>query len=172
MEEKVTGHASFKQKALHELKMYWLIALYFMAFLGAFTLYRRLILAEVGASYLSYGFKVVEALIVAKVILIGEAIGIGKRFENRPLIASVAVKSLLFGVFIVAFNILEHVVEALIHKTDVRSALLERGLDEMLARTLVLMIALIPLFAFLEIARVLGPGRMSSLFFSSAGRKA
>ena len=172
MQEKATGHVSLKEKALHELKIYWIITVYFVAFLGAFALYRRLILSEVGASYLTYGFKVVEALVVAKVILIGEAIGLGRRFESRPVITSVAVKSVLFGVFIVLFNVLEHIVEALIHKLDWRSVLLERGLDEILARSLVLMIALIPLFAFMEIGRVLGPGRLSSMFLSGADQKA
>jgi hypothetical protein len=35
-----------------------------------------------------------------------------------------------------------------------------------LARTLVLVVALIPFFAFLELSRVLGPGRLAALFFS------
>ena len=42
----------------------------------------------------------------------------------------------------------------------------DKGADEMMARTLVLVIALIPFFAFLELSRVLGPGRLSALFFS------
>jgi hypothetical protein len=43
------------------------------------------------------------------------------------------------------------------------------GLYELLARTVMLIVAFVPFFAFWEIGRVLGPGRLSALFFSSQG---
>ena len=166
MADKVAGQPSLKERALHELKVYWIITLYFALFLGAFTVYRRLILSEAGVSYLTYGFKLVEALIVAKLILIGEAVKLGKRFEGQPLIVSVLVKSILFALFVALFTIIEHIVEALIHKQDWRHVLGERAPDEIMAHALVLMVTLIPLFCFLEVGRVLGPGRLSAMFFS------
>jgi hypothetical protein len=47
--------------------------------------YRRLTLAEFGLTYLHYGFAFIEALIIAKVILIGDAFRLGRRFEDRLL---------------------------------------------------------------------------------------
>jgi len=123
MENEAATHTSFKQKALEELKAFWIISLYLFVFLGAFTVYRRLILAEFGVTYLHYGFALIEALIIAKVILIGKVFGLGTRFEGRPLILSVVYKSILFGVFVLLFGILEHLVEGLVHKKDWASIL-------------------------------------------------
>ena len=109
---------SLKERAVEELKAFWLIALYLALFLGALTFYRRLILAEFGVTYLHYGIAVIEALIIAKVILIGKALKVGGRFERSPLIVSVIVKSILFGALVLLFGILEHVVEGLLHKKD------------------------------------------------------
>src|SRR5262249_12120962 len=125
--------------------------------------------------YLHYGFAVVEALIVAKVILIGHAIGLGRRFERGLLIVSVLYKAALFGAFVGLFGILERVVEGLFHGKDCAAIMLgisEVGFDELLARMIVLIVCFVPFFAFLEVGRVLGPGKLSALFFSRPGDSA
>jgi hypothetical protein len=165
-------HTSLKEKAVEEFKLFWIIALYLAVFLGSFTVYRALVMKELGVPYLHYGFALVEALIIAKVILIGQAFGLGKRFERGLLILSVLYKSILFGVFVFLFGILEHVVEALIHKSGWAGfvqGVSELGLYELLARVVMLIVAFVPFFAFWEIGRVLGPGRLSELFFSRQG---
>jgi len=168
-------HPSAKERALEELKAYWIITLYLALFLGALTVYRRLILAEFGVTYLNYGFALIEALIIAKVILIGKAFGLGRRFDDAPLVVSTLYKSALFGVFVLLFGILEHVVEGLYHNKDwaaILHGLTELGMYELLARVLMLIIAFIPFFAFWEIGRVLGPRKLSALFFSGRGTSA
>jgi hypothetical protein len=169
MKSETSTHTGLKEKALEELKAFWIITLYLFVFLGAFTVYRRLILAEFGVTYLHYGFALIEALIIAKVILVGKVFGLGTRFERGPLILSVIYKSTLFGVFVLLFGILEHVVEGLFHKKDWASilhSLTELGMYEILARVIMLIVAFIPFFAFWEVGRVIGPRRVSALFFS------
>ena len=169
MNSETPKHPGLKEKAIEELKVFWIITVYLAVFLGAFTSYRRLILAEFGVAYLHYGVALIEALIIAKVILIGQAFGLGKWAEGRPLIVSVIYKSLLFGVFVFLFGILEHVVDGLLHKKDWTSilhGLTDIGLYELLARMIMLIIAFVPFFAFWEIARVLGPRKLTALFFS------
>jgi hypothetical protein len=163
------GRPSLKERAVEELKAFWLIALYLALFLSALTFYRRLILAEFGVTYLHYGIAVVEALIIAKVILIGKALRVGGRSEGSPLIVSVIVKSISFGALVLLFGILEHVVEGLLHKKDwqeILHSLVEVGIYELLARMLMMIVAFIPFFAFWEIGRVIGPRKLSGLFFS------
>jgi hypothetical protein len=169
MEGEARKHTSLKEKALEELKIFWLITLYLAIFLGSFTVYRRLILKEFGVTYLHYGFALIQALIIAKVILVGQAFGLGKRFERGPLILSVIYKSVLFGAFVALFSILEHVVEGLFHKEDWASILrhlTDLGMYEILARVVMLILAFVPFFAFWEIGRVLGRSKLSALFFS------
>ncbi len=175
MQHETAAHGNMKQRALHELRLFIIVTLYLVFLLGSFTLYRRLTLAEFGVSYLAYGFKLVEAMVIAKIILIGEALGLGRSSEQRPLAVSVAVKTFLFSILIILFNILEHSIEARVHGASWGQAFLsitDKGMDELLARTLVLVIALVPFFAFLELGRVLGPGRLSALFFSRDSRQA
>ena len=169
MAGEASQHVSLKERAIEELKVFWLITLYLALFLGSFTVYRRLILKEFGVAYLHYGFALIEALIIAKVILIGQALGLGKRFEGKPLILSVIFKSVLFGLLVALFGVLEHVVEGLVHKEDWASILRhlgDLGMYEILARVIMLIVAFVPFFAFWEIGRVIGPRKIAALFFS------
>src|SRR4051794_7580150 len=99
---------AWKQRLARELLHYWLTFGYLVIFLGAFTWYRRLILAEYRITYLHYWVAVVESLILAKVILIGDALRLGRKFEHEPLIFPVLHKAVLFSLFVGLFAILEH----------------------------------------------------------------
>lgn len=170
MQDQASKYREFGRKALHEFNLYWIITIYLMLLLGSFTLYRRLALAELGVDFVTYGFKLIEALLIGKLILIAEAIGIGRSYERHSLLISITLKSLLFALFIIACNVLEQAIRALFKGADLAQAfgsVADKGLDEMLGRTMVLVIALIPLIAFMELARVLGPGTMSRLLFKA-----
>ena len=167
--EETAKHAGVKEKVLEEFKVFWIITLYLALFFGSFMIYRRLILAEFGLTYLHYGFAFVEALIIAKVILIGDAFRLGRRLENQPLVVSIVYKSVLFGLFVMLFGVLEHVIEGLFHKKaagDILRGMMDIGMNELLARVVILIIAFVPFFAFWELRRVLGPRKLSALFFS------
>ena len=169
MQGETLKQTSLKEKAIEELKVFWIITLYLAVFLGSFTAYRRLILQEFGVAYLHYGFALIQALIIAKVIMIGQAVGLGGRFERGPLILSVIYKSVLFGVLVFLFGNLERFIEGLIHKEDWGSILrhlTELGMYEELARAIILLVAFVPFFAFWEIGRVIGFHKLSALFFS------
>src|SRR5262249_4046255 len=87
----------------------------------------------------------------------------------KPLSVSVIYKSVLFGLFVALFGVLEHVVEGLIHKEDWASILRhlgDLGLYEILARVVMLIVAFVPFFAFWEIGRVIGPLEVAALFLS------
>ena len=161
--------ATLKEKAVEELRNFWVLFVYLAFMLSALLTYRRLVLHEVGVSYLHYGFAVIEALIIAKVILIGQALGLGKRMErDYPLIYSVLAKSILYAIFLGLFTVLEQLVEGWVHKEGwhaVTEHFASMGRDEFQARTLIVLVALVPLFAVYEAARVLGSGDLYALFF-------
>ena len=71
--------ATLKEKVVEELRMFWVLFVYLAFMLSALLTYRRLVLREVDVSYLHYGFALIEAAIIAKVMLIGQAVGLGKR---------------------------------------------------------------------------------------------
>jgi hypothetical protein len=76
----------WKQKIIHEFAQFWAIAFYLSLFFGVFTNYRRLILAQYGIGYEAYGFSVIKALVLAKVILVAEELRLGRKFQDIALI--------------------------------------------------------------------------------------
>jgi len=157
-----------KERAAREMKAFFIIALYLAFVFSGFNLYKRLVLREVGVSYFNYGAGVIEAFIIGKLILIGRALGFGKRFEHRVLIVGTLFKAAAYGVLVAVFGVLEHLIGGLVHGQDLADAwldLLSKPTDEMLARTVMMIVTFIPFVALLEIDRVLGEGRLIALFF-------
>lgn len=165
------GHetrASLKERAVEEFKLFWIIALYLWVFLGSFTVYRRLVIAETGTAYLHYGIAVIEALVIAKVILIGGMFGFTRRFDDKRLIVPVLYKSILFAILVLLFGVVEHLVEGWFRNQGLVGGLREiasLGDYELGARVLTLFVAFVPFFAFSEIGRVLGPEKLAAMFF-------
>jgi hypothetical protein len=170
MPHQASAHAtSLKQKAIEELRAFWITAVYLALFLGAFTFYRRMLMAELGVPYLHYGIAALEALVIAKVVLIGRALGLDRGVNRGPLIVSVMLRSGIFAMLVLLFGVLEHTVEGMLHRKDWASiirGLLEVGLNEAVARMIVLFISFVPFFALVEIGSILGQGRLVELFFS------
>ena len=156
-----------KEKLIHEVKEMLVIFVYLALFFCVFITYRRLVMKEIGISYFHYGFALIKALVLAKVILVGQYVRFANVFDDRPLIIPTLYKVILFSLFALAFEVLEHVIGGFLHGKDVVVAfheMMSAGWDELLARILVMLVAFIPLFAFTETARVLGEGKMRDLF--------
>ncbi|MFO0890769.1 MAG: hypothetical protein U0790_16690 [Isosphaeraceae bacterium] len=161
--------SGIRARLLAEMSTILGIFLYLAAFLGAFTQYRRLVLGEYQISYLHYGYNLVEAFILAKVIVLGSALGVGERFRDRPLIVSTLYKTAAFSLLVLAFSIGEHLLTAWFHGETTRAAwdaMLGQGAGEILSRVLVIILAFLPMFAVWEIDRVLGDGKLFDLFFT------
>lgn len=156
-----------KQRIRREMQEYLIIAAYLAAFLLSLTTYRRLILAEYHVSYFNYGWAIMESMILAKVILIGQALHVGERFGDRPLIVATLWKTFVFSLLVAAFVVAEHTVSALLHHRPVAEEFQFTGGQgyEILARIQLMLVAFIPFFAFRQISRVLGEGKLLELFF-------
>lgn len=161
-------HTDLKEKAKEELRLLLITTVYLGVLFWAFIAYRRLISRELGVTSFHYGFAIIEAVVIAKVILIGKAMGLGKKDRGRALAWSVLRASLVYGLLIGLFAVLEHVVEGLIHGKNLAGAFAEigsEGLYEILSRTIVLFVALIPFFAIWKLDEELGERRLAQIFF-------
>ncbi len=160
--------AGWKQKIIHETIEYWINFIYLAVFFGMFTWYRRLILAEYQISYLHYGVGLIEAAVLAKVILLGDVLRLGRRLEEKPLIFPTLYKAVVFSIWVAVFGVLEHTISGFWHGKGLAGGfdeLMSKGGDELLARCLVTFFAFIPFFAFKQLGRVLGEGKIRGLFF-------
>jgi hypothetical protein len=165
------GHSApgVKERVVEELKVYWVITLYLWLFLGCFMIYRWLVVAESGVTTLHFGFALVEAMVIAKVILIGRLFAFTRRFDDGPLALAVAYKCALFALLVALFTVVEHLVVGWFHHQGLWGGLrefAEVGAYEVGARTLMLTVAFVPFFAFWEMGRVLGMGRLAAMFFA------
>ncbi|HET8725480.1 MAG TPA: hypothetical protein VFM53_14880 [Anaeromyxobacteraceae bacterium] len=167
MSENTTQKLSLTQRLGREMRAYLVNSVFLLAVLIAFVNYRTLALEEYDVAALQYGWAVVEAMILGKIVLVGEALHLGTRFEDLPIAVSVLWKTLVFMLFVAAFMVAEHAVKALVHH---RSLGEEFGLDrivelEMLARLQLLFVAFLPLFTYRELGRVMGQDRLDALLF-------
>jgi hypothetical protein len=157
-----------KQKAVDELKDFWVIFLYLVVLFSAFLTYRRLVLKEVGVSYLHYGMAVAEAAIIGHTVSVGEKFRLGKRTESHRLIVTVVLKTVIYALFVGLFTFLEHIVEGFVRK-DTWGTIVHNmasvGRVEFLARTLIVFASFLPFFALYEACRVLSDGGLYELFF-------
>jgi hypothetical protein len=154
---------SLKQKAEHEVKEITIVFVYLAFFFCAMATYSMLLLNTYDISFYNYGAALLNAFLVTKVILLGEAAHVGKREEDRPLLYSAIYKAFLYSLLVFAFHIIEETVIGLFHGKPITSAFHDIRLDELLARTVIVFCTFIPFFAFRELGRVMGQDTLRSL---------
>jgi hypothetical protein len=118
-------------------------------------------------------FAFVNALILAKVLLIGEHLHLGNRFRDKPLLYSILYKCFVFTIFFIVVHILERVIAGVWSGRTIAQSFPDIGggsLKRILSMGATLFVALIPFFAFREISRVIGPGELWSLLLSRGSR--
>lgn len=157
--------ASLKQKAIHEFEEFAGIFLYLAFFFCALATYSALLLNKFQISYFTYGSALINALVIAKVILIGEYTRLGKKHEAKPLLLSAVYKAFLFGLLVFGFHIVEELIKRLLGGESMPTASREIRLDDLIGRSLIVFCTFIPLFAFRELQRVLGEESFRALFF-------
>ena len=157
-----------KRRIFREVSEYWMNVCYLAIVFASFTQYRRLILAAHDITYTNYWAAVIEALILAKVIMIGSVFRLGRGLERQPLIYPTLYKTVMFTLFCGLFAIGEHAVKGLWQGEGLMAGLAElfgKGTHELLANSLVVFVAFIPYFGVKELGRVLGEDKIRALFF-------
>jgi hypothetical protein len=159
---------TWTEKVRHELIEYAFNVLYLAIVFAAFTIYRRLLLSAHDITYTNYGFALIEALILGKVIMIGGVFRLGRGLEDKPLIYPTLYKTVVFTIFCAAFTLAEHAVKGLVSGKGIPAAFAEftaQGYEVILANSMVVFVALIPFFAIKELGRVVGREKIGRLFF-------
>jgi len=162
-------HPERKEKIKHELREMLTLFFYLAFFFCALETFEFFLLDEYRVRYWGYAFALINALVITKVIMIGEYAKLGRKHENKPLFVSAVWKAFVFGLLVFAFHVIEEIIKRLIHGADLARASREIRLDELASRSIVVFCTFIPLFTFRELRRVLGEGEFRALFFGSEG---
>jgi hypothetical protein len=166
MEHSAETHATLTQRARHELLQYFYVSAYLYVCFGAILLYKTAILRGAGIEADFFGLALVKALILGKFILIGDAFKIGGRVTRGRLVFDILYKSAVFLVLLLILSVIEEAFVALFHGHPIREAVPRVAggtLLQVFATSLLMLLILIPYFAFREIALGLGEGTLRKL---------
>lgn len=159
---------SLAARARHEFKAYIAIASYLMVWFLALMFYKATILRSVGVEFTPVGFAVVKSLILAKFMLVLEAVKLGERRGNGGVMAvQILKKALLFTLALIVMSMIEEVVVGHFHGRDAREVLREMAggsLAQVLASAILMFLVLLPYMAFRRMA--LAVGDLPELLFS------
>jgi hypothetical protein len=168
MASEAIAKATLQQRAMHEVKEFVVIAVYLYITLGAVILMKTAVLHSHGIEFGFWGLAAIKAAVLAKFMLIGNAFKIGERNMTRPLIWPTLHKAFGFLVLLIIMTTIEEVVVGLLHDQSIASSLGELigpRLEETMVGFLIMLLVLIPFFAFRVLSEALGEGRLLRMFF-------
>jgi hypothetical protein len=160
--------ATLHQRAMRELKEFAILAVYLYITLGSVVLMKTAVLHTEGIEFAPWGIAMVKAAVLAKFMLLGNAMKIGGRTTTSPLIWPTLHKAFAFLVLLIIMTIIEEAVVGMFHHRSVTASLGELvgpRLEETLAGFLIMLLVLIPLFAFRVLDEALGEGKLVRMFF-------
>ena len=161
------------ERAVDEVRRFLVMFLYLWVLFGLFALHQMIILHQQGMNFTMQGFALINALELAKVMLIAEDLRVGHWLRSRPLIYPILGESLIFTVVFICFHVVEDVVIGLFKGETLRASVPViggGGLAGLLSVAMIFFVALIPFFAFRNLSRELGADRLKGLLFGTAVR--
>jgi hypothetical protein len=162
------------ERGLDEFRRFLFMFVYLWVVFGLFVLNETVILGERHVSFTAQGFALINAAVLAKVMLIAEALKLGGRFEQLPLIYPVAYKSTAFAVVFIGFHALERLGVGMLGGHSLADSMPRIGggsWSGVLTVWAIMTISLLPLFALREIGRTIGEGRLWNLMFRRASNR-
>ena len=161
-------HQPMKQKVVHEIREYFVMAFYLYVVFSLLVVYRSLILSEHHIDFVRHAVALISALALAKVMLAAQELHLADWFGDAPLIYPTLKKSFLFTVVLACFKIAEEVAVGRFHGKSFHESISNLGggtWKGILTLAILLCIMLIPFFGFTELRRAFGSDRLVGVFF-------
>jgi hypothetical protein len=161
----------FKQKLAHEIHEFLAVFLFLAPFFLAIANYRMYLQRNFAYPLLTYCMSLVSALVLSKIILIGELVHLGGRFSNRPLLFVTVYKSAVFTIFYLIFHLVEEGVRGALQGKGFLYAIqaeTSTSVGGLVARLLFVFFTFVPFFALMETRRAMGIERFHELFLGRA----
>lgn len=166
-DRKSTRWARVKASAIRFLIMF----AYLLVAFTLFQMHEYVILEEHGLPYTRFGFAVVNAFVLAKVMLLGEEFNLGQWSPHWPRIYPILGRSALYTVLFIVFDVVEKTLRGVIEgKTIVASLPHEAGgVTASIILGVILFVMLVPFFSFAELSRAFGRANVRRVFFARNG---
>ena len=161
---------SVGRRITDELKEFLVLAAYLYVCFTALAYLKAAILQAHGIAFAPFGFAAVKALICAKFMSVGHALHIGERYKNRALIWPTLYQVARFRLMLLlVLSAMEEVITGIIHRRTLdRVPYRNFGggtLDQLVATSFVVLLILIPFFAFRTLGEIVGEDNLVQVFF-------
>jgi hypothetical protein len=155
-----------KEKGVTEARrLFWIFA-YLWVLLGLFALHKSIVLNESDLFY-HQGFAVMNAFVLAKIMLLAEAFHVAEGLKHKPLIYPIVYKSAVFSLILIAFHLLEEVLRGMWRGKAFAESItaLTGAREEMLVFAVIMFVVLMPFFALREVGSDIGDDKLFGHFF-------
>jgi hypothetical protein len=164
-----------KQRLFDEVIKFLAIAFYLWVMFGVFALHESVVSAKDHIEYHFYGFALVNALILGKVMLVAEDLHFADWFKDRPLIYPILCRAVAFSILFLVFDVVEEVIVGVFKGKTIGESIPSIGGGSpsgVFFVGIILAVALIPFFAFRAVGRAIGEQELHALIFTGGPKAA
>jgi hypothetical protein len=145
------------------------IAFYLWVVFALLEVHKSMILGEHHINFAAHGFALVNALALAKVVLVGRRLRVADNLlSDAPLIYPTLLKSAIFTLLLACVKFLEDEAVGLYRGESFNQSLADVGggsWKPILSLAAIMFVVLIPFFGYTELQKVLGEGTLKRIFF-------
>lgn len=155
-----------KAKAAEEARKFLALFFYLWVVFGVFMLNQDIVRREDGVNFAMQGFALVNALVFAKVVLVFDMFDPGAWLRKRPLIYPIVYETFLVTILLLAAHVAEKVIDGLIRGRTILESLPSvggGGLAGLLSASVIMFVALLPLFGLRNLDLAMGSGRLRAM---------
>ena len=152
---------TIKQRAREEIRSFAYIAVYLFVCFAVLMFFESTLTNSANTGVFSLGTAAIKAAILAKFILIGDALGIGGKSRAPGLAGSIVTKGIQLWLLLIMLTVIEELVVGRLHGHAFAATWAEyhrKSVASLFAKSLVVLLILLPLVATREFSRTLGPG--------------
>jgi hypothetical protein len=157
-------------RATGAARRFVIIFVYLWVLFGLFVINEKIVLNLRGIAFTPHGFAFLNALVLAKVMVITEDINLGRWFRRRPLIYPILFESLLLAMLFIGIRVIERTIVGLAEGNTLAASIPSLGgggLIGTVSVALILFMSLIPFFGIKYVGREIGPDRLRAILFGT-----
>jgi len=160
-----------RERLKTELREFAILAAYLFICFTALAAFKAAVLDAYGVSFAPWLFAAIKALVAAKFLLVGRMFRLGDGLAKRhPLIVSTLYRAFAFLLVLALLTVVEEIVMGHLRGESVSRSLTTIGggtLWQLIATSVILLLVLIPWFAFRALGEVIGDETLVRLYFES-----
>ena len=166
---------SRRERIQAELRDFAVLATYLFVCFSALAGFKAAILNAEGISFAPWLFALIKALVCAKFLLVGRWFGLGDGLAAKhPLIVSTLYRSVTFLLVLGLLTVIEEAVVGHLHGETLGASLSRIGggtYAQFVATSVILLLVLVPFFAFRALGEIIGEETLVRLYFQPRNKK-